>query len=67
MSRYGKSKRRAEPIRVCRYCLQEIEYSMGKQSKHIVYVNEHDDNESRCAWCKESGNGTLFVLHNQRA
>ena len=63
----SRPRKASKPIRVCRYCLQEIEYAMGKQSKYIAYVDEQNENESKCAWCKESGNDTLFVLMNQRA
>ena len=65
MRRYYKSskqRKRRDPIRVCRYCLQEIEYSCGKQHKLQVWTDPHDDKNNRCEWCKESGNDSLYEL-----
>ena len=49
-------------IRVCEYCLQEIEYHDGKQRYTHVWVDEDDENESRCDFCKESGFDSIYII-----
>lgn len=50
------------PMRVCEHCLMGIESHEGTQPKMTIYVDEDDEKESRCDWCKETGFDTLYVL-----
>lgn len=50
-------------MRVCEYCLQAIK-SHGERIAILetLYVDETDPTESRCEWCKESGNDELHDI-----
>lgn len=56
-----RSKKRT--IRICRYCLQDMEYCNGNQRKYLVYVNPKDEKESSCNFCKASGFDSLFIVY----
>lgn len=51
-----------EKLKVCAHCLMGIEAHEGKQRTTEIFVDETDETESRCEWCEESGNDTLYVL-----
>lgn len=57
---YRKNKKRT--IRLCRNCMEEMEYCNGKQRKILVYVNPKDEKESFCSFCKTSGHDSIFIL-----
>lgn len=45
---------------VCEHCLMAIESREGNQATLSHYVDEEDENESKCEWCGESGFDTLY-------
>ena len=47
---------------VCSHCLMAIESREGNQATLRHYVDEDDDNESKCDWCDETGFDTLYEL-----
>lgn len=47
---------------VCRNCLMAIESHEGNQATLPHYVDENDDEESKCEWCEETGFDTLYEL-----
>ena len=47
---------------VCERCLMAIESREGNQATMRHYVDEDDENESKCEWCEQSGFGTLYEL-----
>lgn len=47
---------------VCDHCLAAIESREGNQATLRHWVDEDDDEESRCDWCKECGLDTLYEL-----
>lgn len=49
-------------LRVCKYCLMGIEAHEGRQATITLWVDEDDEEESKCEWCEESGNDTLYEL-----
>lgn len=49
-------------MKICWHCLLAIESREGPQSSRIIYVDENDDEESRCEWCEESGNDALYEI-----
>lgn len=51
-----------ENLRVCKTCLAVIECHEGNQATLRHYVDEEDENESKCDWCKDSGFDTLYEL-----
>lgn len=51
-----------ENLRVCAHCLMGIEAHEGKQRTTEIFVDETDEQESKCEWCEESGFDTLFIL-----
>ena len=51
-----------KPLRVCEHCLMAIESHEGTQATLRIYVDEEDENESRCDWCEETGFDVLFEL-----
>ena len=57
----------SKPLRVCEYCLQEIESHEGRQRYKTIYVDEEDEKESKCDWCEESGNDTLYEIAPERS
>ena len=47
---------------VCSHCLMAIESHEGNQATLLHYVDENDDEESKCEWCEETGFDTLYEL-----
>ena len=47
---------------VCDRCLMAIESHEGNQATLLHYVDENDDEESKCEWCGEIGFDTLYEL-----
>ena len=47
---------------VCPRCLMAIEAHEGNQATLKHYVDEDDEEESKCDWCEESGFDTLYEL-----
>lgn len=47
---------------VCEHCLMAIESREGNQATMRHSVDEDDDVESECDWCKENGFDTLYEL-----
>ena len=47
---------------VCEYCLQAIRSRGEKFRSMPIYVDESDPEESKCGWCEESGNDTLYEI-----
>lgn len=64
MKKYIKSNLDEEeydhPLRLCRHCLMGIESHEGKQFTREIYVDEEDEEESKCEWCEETGFDTLY-------
>lgn len=50
------------PLRVCRSCLMGIEAHEGNQHAKTIYVDEDEEEESKCDWCEESGFDTLYEI-----
>ena len=44
-----------ENMRVCEHCLWAIESREGNQATMRHYVDEDDDEASKCDWCEEHG------------
>ena len=51
-----------EKLWVCSCCLMAIESREGNQATLKHYVDEDDEEESKCDWCEESGFDTLYEL-----
>ena len=51
-----------EKLWVCERCLMAIESREGNQATMRHYVDEDDENESKCEWCEEHGFDTLYEL-----
>lgn len=51
-----------ENLWVCDHCLAAIESHEGNQATLRHSVDENDDVESKCEWCKEVGFNTLYEL-----
>lgn len=49
-----------ETLWVCEHCLMAIESREGNQATLRHYVDEEDENESKCEWCGESGFDTMY-------
>ncbi len=49
-------------LRVCSHCLAAIESREGNQATLRHWVDEDDDEESKCDWCEEVGFDTLYEL-----
>ena len=47
---------------VCERCLMGIESHEGNQATMKHYVDEDDEEESKCDWCEENGFDTLYEL-----
>ena len=47
---------------VCEHCLSGIESHEGQQTTIEHYVDEENETESKCDWCKEHGFNTLYEL-----
>ena len=51
-----------ENMWVCPRCLMAIEAHEGNQATLKHYVDEDDEEESKCDWCEECGFDTLYEL-----
>lgn len=51
-----------EKLWVCERCLMAIESREGNQATMRHWVDEDDDEESKCEWCEEIGFDTLYEL-----
>ena len=51
-----------EKLWVCERCLMAIWSRQGNQATLKHYVDEEDENESKCEWCGDTGFDTLFEL-----
>lgn len=51
-----------EKLWICERCLMAIESREGNQATMRHYVDEDDENESKCEWCGEHGFDTLYEL-----
>ena len=51
-----------ETLWVCEHCLRGIESHEGSLATIRHYVDEDDEQESRCEWCGEHGFDILFEL-----
>lgn len=51
-----------KPMRVCQHCLWGIEAHEGYQHAMPIYVDEDDEEGSRCEWCDEFGFDTLYEI-----
>ena len=47
---------------VCKHCLAAIESHEGNQATLKHYVDEDNEEESKCDWCEEIGFDTLYEL-----
>ena len=57
-----KGKDTMENLKVCEYCLCAIESREGNQPLLKIYVDEEDETESTCMWCKQSGFDILYEI-----
>ena len=57
-----KGKDTMENLRVCERCLWAIESREGNQPTLKIYVDEEDETESTCMWCKQSGFDILYEI-----
>ena len=51
-----------EKLWVCEHCLMAIESREGNLATLRHYVDEEDENESKCEWCEDTGFDTLYEL-----
>ena len=51
-----------ETMWICEHCLMAIESREGNQATLRHWVDEQDDEESKCDWCNEVGFDTLYEL-----
>ena len=51
-----------EKLWVCERCLMAIENHEGNQVVLRHWVDDDDENESKCEWCEEDGFDILFEL-----
>ena len=51
-----------EKMWVCEHCLLGIESHEGAQATLVHYVDEQNDDESKCDFCDEIGFDTLYEL-----
>lgn len=47
---------------VCEHCLWAIESREGRQAIMPHYIDEEDNEESKCDWCEEDGFDLLYEL-----
>ena len=47
---------------VCEHCLCAIMSKEGNQATLAHFVDEDDEEESKCSWCDETGFDTLYEL-----
>lgn len=55
-------ERKADRLCVCSQCLQAIESHEGNQIALAIFVDEEDEENSRCDWCGESGFDELYEI-----
>ena len=51
-----------ENLWICEHCLQAIESHENNKATIKHWVDEYDDNESKCDWCEEFGFDVLYEL-----
>lgn len=51
-----------EHLFVCEHCLMGIECHEGKMATLIHYIDEENEEESKCDWCEENGFDTLYEI-----
>ena len=51
-----------ENLWVCSHCLMAIESREGNQATLKHYVDEDDEEESKCDWCEQDGFYELYEL-----
>lgn len=51
-----------ENMWVCKKCLMAIVSREGNQATMPHYIDEEDENESKCDWCEEGGFDVLYEL-----
>ena len=51
-----------ETMWICERCLMAIESREGNQAVLRHWVDEEDENKSKCDWCEEVGFDTLYEL-----
>ena len=51
-----------EKLWVCDHCLAAIESREGNQATLRHWVDEFDEEESKCGWCEDTGFDTLYEL-----
>ena len=51
-----------ENLWVCSHCLMAIESHEGNQATLTHWVDEDDDEESKCEWCEQVGFDHLYEL-----
>lgn len=49
-------------LTVCDQCLAAIESHEGNMATKLIYVDEEDEEESRCDWCEENGFDQLYEI-----
>lgn len=47
---------------VCEHCLWAIESREGRQAIMPHYIDEEENEESKCDWCEEDGFDLLYEL-----
>lgn len=58
MGKYRKTKK----MMVCEECYEAIQ-SRGECSHgKLFYVDDQDENESRCDWCNDNGFDILYMV-----
>ena len=51
-----------EKLWICDHCLLAIESREGNQATLRHWVDEDDEQESKCDWCEEDGFDRLYEL-----
>ena len=51
-----------ETMWICDHCLMAIESREGNQATLRHWVDEDDDQESKCDWCEQNGYDVLYEL-----
>lgn len=55
-------ERDKDKMYVCSRCLMAIESHEGNQATMSHWVDEENEDESKCDWCEEIGFDTLYEL-----
>ena len=53
------------PLKVCKSCLLGIESHEGPMITKHIFVDDEDEEESRCEWCGETGFADLYVIEDK--